>query len=354
MGGADIRVIDLTDDLARRLTAHEGFSSFSQIFGDDLPGNALIGNGDTLDISVWEAPPAVLFGTAAQAGLAATSAAAIQARSIAQATALPEQVVGEDGRIMMPFVGSIVATGRTTTQIQTEIMVKLHGKAHDPQVLVRRSRNAAHNVTVIGEVKDSTRIPLTAKGERLLDVLAVAGGPKQPINKTTIQITRADKVVSAPLAAIIKNPAENIHLRPDDVITALFQSNSFTALGAVGRNAEVDFEATGLSLAQALGRIGGLRDDRADIKGVFVFRLEDPSHLDPAQIAGAARTPDGKVPVIYRVNLKDPATFFAAQQFPIHNSDVLYVSTEPLVDMMKFINIVSSVAFTTTAVRSGL
>jgi polysaccharide export outer membrane protein len=56
-------------------------------------------------------------------------------------------------------------------------------------------------------------------------------------------------------------------LHPDDVVTALYQPYSFTALGAVGRNAEIDFEGTGLTLTQALGRIGGLRDDRADIKG---------------------------------------------------------------------------------------
>jgi polysaccharide export outer membrane protein len=52
--------------------------------------------------------------------------------------------------------------------------------------------------------------------------------------------------------------------------------------------------------------------------------------------------------------MKDPATFFTAQGFPIHNKDVLYVSTAPLVDLMKFINIVSSIAFTTTAIGNGV
>jgi len=355
LANADIRVIDLTDTVARRLVTSDQKLSFAQVLGDETLGTNLIGPGDTLDISIWEAPPAVLFGTAAQTGLAAPeSRAAAQARSVAQGTALPEQVVAEDGRIQVPFAGSIPAAGRTSAQIQGEIVTRLRGKAHDPQVLVRRTRNATRDVTIIGEVQQSARIPLTAKGERLLDALAAAGGAKQPVNKTTIQITRGDKVVSAPLSEVIANPAQNIHLHPDDVVTALYQPYSFTALGAVGRNAEIDFEGTGLTLTQALGRIGGLRDDRADIKGVFLFRLEDPAQLDPAQLAGARLTPDGKVPVIYRVDMKDPATFFTAQGFPIHNKDVLYVSTAPLVDLMKFINIVSSIAFTTTAIGNGV
>jgi polysaccharide export outer membrane protein len=64
------------------------------------------------------------------------------------------------------------------------------------------------------------------------------------------------------------------------VVTALFQPYSFTALGATGANAEIAFEATGITLAQALGRAGGLQDQRADVRGAFLFRLEDPRALD--------------------------------------------------------------------------
>ena len=46
-------------------------------------------------------------------------------------------------------------------------------------------------------------------------------------------------------------------------------------LGAVTKNEELSFEAQGISLTQALGRIGGLIDKRADASGVFIFRFED-------------------------------------------------------------------------------
>jgi polysaccharide export outer membrane protein len=218
---------------------------------------------------------------------------------------------------------------------------------------VRLSRNATKNVTVVGDVSGSTRVPLTAKGERLLDILAAAGGVRQPVNKTMIQITRGSHVASLPLATVIEDPRQNIRLAPDDVVTAFFQPYSFTALGATNANAEVPFEGTGITLAQALGRVGGLQDFRADVKGAFIFRLEDPAALDPALREGAQTTPDGRVPVIYRINMRDPATFFVAQSFPIRNKDVLYVSNAPLADFQKFLNIVSSIAVPVVTIKTA-
>ena len=82
------------------------------------------------------------------------------------------------------------------------------------------------------------------------------------------------------------------------------------------------------------------------MRGAFVFRYEDPAALDPAVAASSPRTPDGRVPVIYRVDLRNPATLFAAQNFPMRNKDILYVSTAPLSDLQRFVSILSSMAFT--------
>jgi polysaccharide export outer membrane protein len=202
-----------------------------------------------------------------------------------------------------------------------------------------------NNVTVVGDVSENARVALTPKGERLLDVLASVGGVKQPVGKTLIQITRGAQTATMPLEAVIKNPRQNIRLQSDDIVTALFQPFSFTALGATGNSAEINFEGTGLTMAQALGRVGGLRDDRADVRGVFIFRLERPEALDPAVAATAQKTPDGKIPVIYRLDLKNPASFFIAQGFPVQNKDVLYISNAPLADIQKFVNIISQMAF---------
>jgi polysaccharide export outer membrane protein len=161
----------------------------------------------------------------------------------------------------------------------------------------------------------------------VLDVLATAGGVKQPVGKMVIQITRGTSVSTLPLETVIRDPRQNVRLQPDDVMTLLFQPYSFTALGAVGRNGELPFEATGLTLAQALGRISGLDDARANAK---VHLPPNALNLPQALRQSGKPAPDGRIPVIYRINLKDPATLFVAQSFLIQDKDVIYVSNAPL------------------------
>lgn len=334
---SQIRVVDVSDAVATQLITAAKTALFSESLGEGYPIGTIVGLGDVLDISIWEAPPAALFGSAGADTRFATSST-----SIARGTSLPTQVVDNNGLIQIPFVGAIRAEGRTLQVIADDIKKRLARKANQPQVIVRMAGNAASNVTVIGDVANSTRMPLTPKGERLLDALASAGGVKQAVGKMTVQITRGRKVESLPLQAVIQDPKQNIRLQPDDVVTILFQPYTFTALGATGRNEEIPFEGTGLSLAQALGRVGGLQDQRADAKGVFIFRFEDRAALGYTADSTIKTTTKGKIPVIYRVDLKSPETFFAAQNFPIRDKDVLYVSNAPLADLQKFLAIISS------------
>lgn len=346
---AGIAIIDVNDAIARDILAGNRTVPFSESLGEGQAIGSVIGKGDVLDIAIWEAPPAALFGSAGGATQLTASGAT------ARGTSLPEQMVDSDGLITIPFVGRIQAAGRTPQEIARDINARLIGKAHQPQTIVRLVRNAAANVTVVGDVANSSRVPLTARGERLLDVLATAGGVKQPVGKMVVQITRGANVSTLPLEMVIRDPRQNVRLQPDDVMTLLFQPYSFTALGAVGRNGELPFEATGLTLAQALGRVSGLDDARANAKGAFIFRFERPEAL-PQNLRQLGRpTPDGRIPVIYRINLKDPATLFVAQSFPMQDKDVLYVSNAPLADFQKFLGAVFSTilpAATTAAVIS--
>lgn len=328
-----IQVIDVTDAIAQKLYKKQSNQVFSEAFGSEATNNLLIGLGDTLEISIWEAPPATLFGGTDKSMAFAPSK-----------ITLPEQTVSADGNIVVPFAGQIKASGRTLSQIEKDITNKLKGKANQPQIIAKLIRNQTSNVTVVGEFASNVRMPLSPRGERLLDAIAAAGGVKQPINKMTVQISRDDAVHAMPLETIIKDPKQNIALKSGDVITALFQPNSFTALGATGKNEEINFEAQGISLAQALARTGGLVDTRADAQGVFLFRFEPADAMEWPQ-QPVAKTADGKVPVIYRINLKDPSSFFVAQSFQMSNKDVLYISNAPITELQKFLNVLFSITF---------
>lgn len=348
-----IKVVDVDTLAVQRLAAANRPVLFSDRFGQAAPTSTVIGRGDVIEVTVVEAPPAVLFssGPSSEALMRSPMGASnLQGVTAARGWSSPQQPVDVDGRIFVPFAGSIPATGRTPAEIERDIVARLRGKAHDPQVMIRRVGNAAANVTVLGEVGQSGRYPLSAHGERLLEVIAAAGGPKQSLGKSVIQLERSRQTLVLPMARVSADPAQNVVLQPDDVVTVLYQPYRFTSIGANGNNNEIMFEGPGFTLAQALGRIGGLQDTRSNVRGVFIFRLEDPAALGPGHDGSLPLTADGKVPVIYRINLNDPSTLFVAQEFPVKNGDVIYVANAPLVEFNKFLGIISSTIFSVVGV----
>jgi len=330
-----VQLIEVNEATLRLMNNAQKRSQFSTLFKPADTNRNLVGAGDVLDVNIWEASPALLFGATAMTVLPTAGG------SGAKASTFPDQVVNVDGNISIPFAGTIKASGKSTQAIAQDITAALKNKANMPQVMVRMTRNTTSAVTVVGEVANSQIIPLTPRQEKLLDAIAAAGGVKQAINKITIQLARNGVVHSMPLESVIKDPSQNISLAAGDVITAYFQPYSFTALGATGQNQEVAFEGQGISLVQALARVGGLQDNRADAKGVFVFRFEDPDAV-PEQARGGIRTEDNKVPVIYRMNLAQGSAFLTAQTFPMKNKDVVYVSNASSVELQKFLNILVS------------
>ena len=339
-----IKLVDVDDALTRKLADAKKLGRFSDIFPNKSSNNYLIGPGDIIEVSIWEAQPPMLFSGVSLDGKVGAGTS--------QALTLPDQMVLSDGTISIPFVGKVLVQGRSTDQIGDEIGKRLHGKANRPQVLVRVAKNNTSNVTVVGDVVTTATLPLTPKGERLMDALALAGGVKQPISRTAIQLSRGDVTSTMAMDSIIRDPKQNIMLKPGDVVTALFQPLSFSVLGATGKNDEIPFEAQGISLAQALARSGGLNDARADARGVFIFRFEDPKLL--AGDGSAKAMVNGMTPVVYQVDLRDPASFFVTQNFPIQNHDVLYVTNSPVAEFQKFLSLVISVAVPSVSLNNSL
>jgi polysaccharide export outer membrane protein len=331
-----IAIVELDPSVTRRLLDRRSKDLFSDVF-QSMPGlNELVEPGDIVEVAIWEAPPAVLFAPLlredAQSSVAPSSM-----------TSFPEQMVGIKGTIYIPFAGNILVAGKDVHDIEADITHKLIGKANAPQVLVRLVENNTAYVTVIGEVAKSTRMSLTPRGEHLLDALAAAGGPTKPTDKTTLQLTRVNTVRALPLDTVIRNPIQNIPLQAGDVVTVLYQPISFTALGATGKSDEINFESQGISLAQALARVGGVQDSRAAVNGVFIFRFE--SNLPADTGVSATVLADGTTPVIYHLDMRDPRAFFVAQNFPIENKDLLYVANAPAAELQKFLNLILSTVY---------
>lgn len=328
-----LTIIDIDNRIAFLTSQSIPVRRFSDFYKSSSTFNNTISAGDVVDVSIWEAPPALLFGTASD----------ISGLSGSKEVKLPEQMVDNKGQITIPFVGKISVSGKTPEQVQVMIVKGLTKKANNPSAVVRIAKNNSADVTIVGEVTNSTRMPLTGKAERILDALAAAGGTKHPSSRISVQLNRRGQSVEMPFDAIIKDPRQNVILQKGDVVSVNYQTKSFTVLGATAKNTEIDFEAGGISLMQALARAGGLNDNRADARGVFIFRQESANILTPEQRAALPMQLQyaSEVPVIYRLNLKEPINYIVAQNFAIKDKDLIYVSNAPGVEFRKFISLVA-------------
>ena len=329
----EVELIDVNGAVAQSLYQAQVNQSFAQL-GDGTSSIGAINIGDVLDITIWEAPPAVLFGGA----LSSTGS------GNAQQTKLPEQMVSSSGTISVPFIGDVSVLGKTPVQVQNIIKGRLKKMANQPQVMVRMVQNNAANVSVI-RAGNSVRMPLTAAGERVLDAVAAVGGSTANVQDTNVQLTRGNVVRTIALEDLVAHPRQNILLRRGDVVTMITNPSTFTSMGAVGRAQQIGFSVKGLSLAEAVGRMGGLQDYRADARGVFVFRYAPLSELPPEKQSKWVEKGYGdraEIPVVYRLNLTDANSMFWMQRFPVKDKDVVYVSNAPLAEVRKFLSFVFS------------
>ena len=329
----DVELVDVNADVAASLYQAQVGQSLAQL-GEGYASVGAIDVGDMLDITIWEAPPAVLFGGA----LSSTGS------GNAQQTKLPEQMVSSSGTISVPFIGDVSVLGKTSVQVQNIIKDRLKKMANQPQVMVRMVQNNAANVSVI-RAGNSVRMPLTAAGERVLDAVAAVGGSTANVQDTNVQLTRGNVVRTIALEDLVAHPRQNILLRRGDVVTMITNPSTFTSMGAVGHTQQIGFSVKGLSLAEAVGRMGGLQDYRADARGVFVFRYAPLSELPPEKQSKWAEKGYGdraEIPVVYRLNLADANSMFWMQRFPVKDKDVVYVSNAPMAEVRKFLSFVFS------------
>lgn len=318
--------------------------SLGAMFGD-YRAAALqrIGVGDAVNITIWEAGGSGIFAPPQPEGL-------INAGSTP--ATIPEQSVARDGTVQVPFAGRLKVAGKTPQQVEKLVVRRLKGKASQPQVLVTLSRNLTHSATVTGDVANGARVPLSARGDRILDVIASAGGVRVPVHEAFITVSRKGTSLSVPMQNILANPVENVYVRPGDVITVLRRPLSFTAVGATGRNAVVPFGAGGLTLEEAMGKAGGLLDNRADPTGVFVLRYEHAALARNYRGIPPHLFERNAVPVVYRLDLREPAALFRARRFAMRDKDILYVSTAPLSELEKIARVFAQLASPVIAAKA--
>src|SRR5262249_35147947 len=147
-------------------------------------------------------------------------------------------------------------------------------------------------------------------GDRVLDLIAAAGGPRGSVHETAVRLSRGGATLTISMEELVSDPAENIYAEPGDVLTLVHAPQTFTVFGATGNNSEINFPGPTLTLIEALAKAGGLQDFRADPAGIFLFRWEAPAVAEALGRKPIQPTPIG-VPTIYQLNLRDTKAYFA-------------------------------------------
>jgi polysaccharide export outer membrane protein len=307
--------------------------------GNRRPRDITFGNGDIVSVTIFEAASGGLF-IPAEGGVRPGNFVNI-----------PNQAVDIHGNISIPYAGSIHALGRTQVEVQDAIVAALKNRAIEPQVIVSMVEQKTSMISILGEGR-SARIPATATPERMLDVISRAGMIQTTGTstgaagaETWVILERNGRRAIAPFGALVYEPVNNVYVHPNDTIYLYREAQTFLAFGAIGTQQQIPFGAWRVSLAEAISKSGGLLDAQADPASLFLYRAEA---RDVAQAMGIDCTPyQGPViPVIYTINLRDPAGYFLASSFEMRNKDILYVSNSFSVEATKFMTYLNTIQTT--------
>ncbi len=325
-------LVYLNADSVALLSSRDDPPLFSPAWTDAQTRPILVGVGDVLSVTIFETGSGGLF-IPAEAGARAGNFVQV-----------PSEQVEAAGTIEVPYAGAVPAAGHTVAEIQDEIVRRLSARALEPQVVVTFAERHANQVSVLGDVLLATRFSMDASGERVLGAIARAEGPKFPSYETLVTVQHDGMAQTALLSEIAKNPVQNISLSAGDVVYVSHEPRYFIGIGATGTsttlaqlNRRFAFGDYDITLADALALSGGLEDDRALPKGIFLYRREKQAVLRRLGLVIPPGTPD-VVPTIYTANFLDPSGFFLASNVWMRNHDTVYVSNAPIVDLTKFLD----------------
>jgi polysaccharide export outer membrane protein len=129
--------------------------------------------------------------------------------------------VRPDGKITLPLVGDLDATGLTPMALRDAITTKLKEYITKPVVTVIVVEAGAATAYVVGEVNHPGAVTLQGGQLTVLQALAIAGGLKDFADSKNIRILRKSITGTQSIAFNYKDAirgAQPLYLRPGDTI----------------------------------------------------------------------------------------------------------------------------------------
>lgn len=131
--------------------------------------------------------------------------------------------VRSDGKISLPLIGELQATGKTPKQLQVEIVAGLKAYMDEPEVTVIVQEIKSQRFNILGHVQKPGSY-LLSPPTTVVDAIAIAGGFRDFAKIKSIYVLRDDggKQVRLPFnyKEVIKasHAEQNIQLQPRDTV----------------------------------------------------------------------------------------------------------------------------------------
>lgn len=292
--GEVVRVQSLSLDLLNRLDEERASRQRKITEEFSTPsGQYLVGPGDVLQVTVWGHPeltiPAGSFRDAETSG----------------------QQVGENGYLYYPYIGLVKAAGMNIAALRDILTERLSQYIQNPQLDVRVVAFRSKRVYVVGEVRNPGILPLNDLPMTIADAISMAGGLTPAGYKSGVNISRNGKVYEIDLKALYDHAdsSQNLMLRHGDIVNVLDRSQQKVfVMGEVRNPSSVEIINGDLSLAAALGEVGGVNQTTANPSAIYVIRNADDTR-----------------PEIYHLDAQFATGMLLAERFEMQAQDVIFV-----------------------------
>jgi len=226
-------------------------------------------------------------------------------------------VVGPDGRISMPLIGTLRVAELTREEATVNVQTALQRYFKRPDVALSVEQYSANRVTVLGRVQNPGVLNFD-KVPTILEVLARAGG--LPVLDKQATLTRCaifrgrDKVIWIDLKHLLarSDPMYNVRLKPNDIVYIPDSGDtSVYVMGAVPRPGAYRLTPD-MSLLDALAQAGGPNEDAA-AQEIAIYR--------PSKQA------------LEKVPLKSLLTADRRVNFALEEGDIVYVPKSTMAEV---------------------
>lgn len=225
------------------------------------------------------------------------------------------QTVAKDGTIYFPFVGRVMAAGKTPGQLRDQVASGLGPYIKNPQVDVRVLAYRSQKVQVTGDVKTPGPLAMSDVPLTLVDAITRSGGTTDGADINRVRLTRHGKLYVLDANALLDggDTSQNVVLQDGDIINIPDRNDSRVfVMGEVKTPTQTTLIRGKLTIADALTTAGGILDTDANPRQIFVMRgMKD----NPTQ------------PEIYRLDMTKPDAIMLSSQFQLKPLDVVYVGT---------------------------